>query len=118
MPWPVPDDTPDVRSLRDGMAHLLEVRASLPHLHAACPTEIWDPRDPGVLLVVRRSPAGPLLAAANMTHRPAIVPGEVFGWLGLPLDSLLDHLTDAAPDVRDDAVHLPPYAATWLTAAR
>ena len=61
MPWPVPEDTTDVRTIREGLAHLLDVRASLPHLHAACPTEIWDPRDPGVLLVVRRSPAGPLL---------------------------------------------------------
>ena len=117
MPWPVPDDTPDARSIRDGLAHLLDVRASLPHLHAACPTEIWDPRDPGVLLVVRRGPEGALLCAANMTDRPATVPGEVFHWLGLPIHALHDHLTDAAPDVRDHAVQLPPYAAAWLTAA-
>ena len=45
------------------------------------------------------------------------MPGELFRWLGLPLDALHDHLTDAAPDVRNDAVHLSPYAAAWLTAA-
>ena len=79
MPWPVPTDTDGVR---EGLAHLLDVRKRLPHLHAAHPTEIWDPRDPGVLLVVRRSPAGPLLAASNMTDRPASVPSDVFHWLG------------------------------------
>jgi amylosucrase len=47
MPWPVPADTDGVR---EGLAHLLDVRKRLPHLHAAHPTEIWDPRDPGVLL--------------------------------------------------------------------
>ena len=66
MPWPVPADTDGIR---EGLAHLLRVRASLPHLHAAHPTEVWDPRDPGVLLVVRRSPHGSLLAASNMTDR-------------------------------------------------
>ena len=51
----------------DGLRRLFRVRASLPHLHAGCPTEVWDPRDPGVLLVVRRGPDGPLLLAANVT---------------------------------------------------
>ena len=57
MPWPVPTDTR--RRSATGLAHLLEVRAALPHLHAAHPTEVWDPRDPGVLLVVRRSARRP-----------------------------------------------------------
>jgi len=115
MPWPPPVDTDGVR---EGLDHLVAVRRTLPHLHAACPTEIWDPRDPGVLLVVRRGPDGPLLGAYNMTGRPAVVPGEVFMWLGLPRDDLLDHLAGRPPEVRDDAVHLAPYAAAWLTQRR
>ncbi len=114
MPWPPPVDTDGVR---EGLAHLLSVRATLPHLHAACPTEIWDPRDPGVLLVVRRGANGPLLGAYNMTDRQATVPGEVLAWLGLPADDLHDHLAGAPPLVADDAVRLAPHAAAWITAA-
>ena len=94
MPWPVPTDTDGIR---EGLAHLLDVRKRLPHLHAAHPTEIWDPRDPGVLLVVRRSPAGPLLAASNMTDRPASVPSDVFHWLGMAAGDLHDHLAGERP---------------------
>ena len=113
MPWPVPADTDGIR---DGLGHLLRVRAGLPQLHAAHPTEVWDPRDPGVLLVVRRSPDGPLLAAANMTDRPAHVPSDVFYWLGMAGGDLHDHLTGDRPAFDGDAIALAPYAATWLTA--
>nr|WP_228500293.1 amylosucrase [Nocardioides agariphilus] len=113
MPWPVPEDTDGIR---EGLDHLLHVRASLPHLHAASPTEVWDPRDPGVLLVVRRSPHGPLLAAANMTDRAAHVPSEVFYWLGMAGGELVDHLTGDRPRFDGDSIALGPYAAAWLTA--
>ena len=113
MPWPPPTET---HGIGEGLAHLLRVRAGLPQLHAACPTEIWDPRDPGVLLVVRRSPAGPLLAAANMTGRIASVPSDVFYWLGMAAGDLHDHLTGDRPTFSGDAITLPPYAAAWLTA--
>ena len=113
MPWPVPADTDGIRG---GLGHLLRVRAGLPQLHAAHPTEVWDPRDPGVLLVVRRSPDGPLLAAANMTDRPAHVPSDVFYWLGMAGGDLHDHLTGDRPAFDGDAIALAPYAATWLTA--
>jgi amylosucrase len=113
MPWPVPEDTDGIR---EGLDHLLHVRTSLPHLHAASPTEVWDPRDPGVLLVVRRSPHGPLLAAANMTDRAAHVPSEVFYWLGMAGGELVDHLTGDRPRFDGDSIALGPYAAAWLTA--
>ena len=113
MPWPVPTET---HGVRDGLQHLLDVRRRLPHLHAAAPTEVWDPRDPGVLLVVRRSPHGPLLAAANMTDRPARVPSDVFHWLGMAAGDLHDHLTGGPPTFDGDAIALAPYAAAWLTA--
>ncbi len=113
MPWPVPRVTDGIR---EGLDHLLRTRASLPHLHAACPTEVWDPRDPGVLLVVRRSPHGPLLAAANMTDHVAHVPSEVFYWLGMAGGELFDHLTGDRPRFDGDSIALEPYAAAWLTA--
>ncbi len=115
MPWPVPADT---HGIREGLARLLDVRRGLPHLHAAAPTEVWDPRDPGVLLVVRRSPHGPLLAAANMTDRPAQVPSDVFHWLGMAAGDLHDHLTGGPPTFDGEAIALAPYAAAWLTGSR
>ncbi len=113
MPWPGPADT---HGIREGLAHLLRVRAALPHLHAGHPTEVWDPRDPRVLLVVRRTPDGPLLAAANMTDRPASVPSEVFYWLGMAAGDLHDHLAGDRPRFDGDGIALPPYTAAWITA--
>ncbi|MBF4764762.1 alpha-amylase [Nocardioides islandensis] len=113
MPWPVPTET---HGIRDGLAHLLDVRRGLPHLHAAHATEIWDPRDPAVLLVVRRSSHGPLLAAANVSDRPARVPSDVFHWLGLAAGDLHDHLSGERPRFDRDGIALAPYAAAWLTA--
>jgi amylosucrase len=112
MPWAA--TTEDPYGITAGLRHLLEVRAGLPHLHAASPTEIWDARDPGVLLVVRRHPAGPLLAASNATAAEAWVDADVLHWLGLHTDGLHDALTGAAPDLVEGAVRLPPYAKVWL----
>ncbi len=119
MPWPQVDDSgaADTHGIREGLARLLDVRRRLPHLHAAAPTEVWDPRDPGVLLVVRRSQHGALLAAANMTDRPARVPSDVFHWLGLAAGDLHDHLAGDTPTFDGDAIALAPYAAAWITAA-
>ncbi|MCB0909763.1 MAG: alpha-amylase family protein [Nocardioidaceae bacterium] len=113
MPWPIP---PDQHGIHEGLRHLIRARGRLPHLHAAVSTEIWDPRDPGVLLVVRRHPGGPLLGAYNVTGDSRSVPGEVFYWLGLDARTAVDHLTGRPPHVRADlGVDVAPYAALWLT---
>ena len=51
MPWRRWRRASDPHGITAGLRHLLDVRRSLPHLHAATPTEVWDPRDP-------RRPAG------------------------------------------------------------
>jgi amylosucrase len=116
MPWAAVDAEAgaDPHGLTAGLRHLLGVRRALPHLHAASPTEIWDPRDSGVLLVVRRHPDGPLLGAYNVTGREAWVAADVLHWLGLHDDGLVDALTGSAPELHDGAVRLEPYAAAWL----
>jgi amylosucrase len=116
MPWETVAAGTDEHGINAGLRELVETRRSLPPLHAASPTEVWDPRDPGVLLVVRRSPHGPLLAAANMTDRAAHVPSEVFYWLGMAGGELVDHLTGDRPRFDGDSIALGPYAAAWLTA--
>lgn len=114
MPWSQVDAGADPHGITAGLRHLLGVRRSLPHLHAASPTEVWDPRDPRVLLVVRRHPQGPLLAAFNASGEEAWVDADVLHWLGLHTAGLTDALTGAAPDLREGAVRLAPWAAAWL----
>ena len=113
MPWPLPADGHGILA---GLRHLVSVRRRLPQLHAAVPTEIWDPRDPGVLLVVRRHPDGPLLGAYNVTDEARTVPGEVFFWLGLDARTAIDRIAGESPTLTPDlGVEVPPYAAMWLT---
>ncbi len=113
MPWTAQAHA-DEHGIGAGLRHLLEVRRGLPHLHAASPTEIWDPRDPGVLLVVRRHPTGPLLAASNATGREAWVAADVLHWLALHTAGLHDAISGSAPELHDGAVRLAPYATAWL----
>ncbi|MEZ5095320.1 MAG: alpha-amylase family protein [Nocardioides sp.] len=113
MPWPLP---PDSYGVQRDLQHLLDVRRSLPQLHAALPTEVWDPRDPGVLLVVRRHPDGPLLGAYNVTSEPRYVPAELFSWLGLDPHTAVDHLDGRHAVTEQGWLVLPAYAAAWLTA--
>jgi amylosucrase len=120
MPWPQP---PDPHGIRSGLARLLTARRRLPHLHAAVGTEIWDPRDPGVLLVVRRHASGALLGAYNVTPDDRFVPGEVLAWLGLDPVTAIDHLGGQSGKGEEarvgyaGGVALPPYAAAWVTSA-
>jgi amylosucrase len=113
MPWPA---RPDPHGIYAGLRHLIEVRAGLPQLHASAPTEVWDPRDPGVLLVVRRHPTGPLLGAYNVTPEARAIPSEVFSWLGLDPAIVVDHISGKRPEPATDGVVVPAYATLWLTA--
>lgn len=113
MPWPVPADDHGIQA---GLRRLITVRAALPQLHAAVPTEIWDPRDPGVLLVVRRHRSEILLGAYNVTDTERWVPPDVFYWLGLDTGRLVDHLDPDGPQVSSGSVRIAPYRAAWLTA--
>ena len=80
-----------------------------------CRRRCSTPRDPGVLLVLRRHPLGPMLGAYNVTDRPGEVPTSLLHDLGLG-DHPLDHVSgatlplDGAPTLR-----LPPYTPLWLT---
>ncbi len=113
MRWPVPADEHGIQS---GVRRLVRARAALPHLHAATPSVVLDPRDPGVLLVARRHPLGAMLGAYNVMPEPRHVPLTVLYELGLDPASVLDHVSGSTPQVRDEAVQLSPYQAVWLTA--
>lgn len=113
MPWPLP---PDEHGVLSGIRNLVRARARLPQLHAAFASEVLDPRDEAVLLVARRHPLGAMLGAYNVRAEPRHVPLDVLGALGMDPSSVVDHVSDSAPAIADDAVQLPPYAAVWLTA--
>ncbi|MBV9831049.1 MAG: hypothetical protein JOZ82_05590 [Marmoricola sp.] len=112
MPWPPPEDTHGINaSLRE----LVTARRDLPHLHTAIPTEVLEPRDPGVLLLARHHPLGPMLGAYNVTDTPRHVPVEVLHHLGLSPDHVTDAITGQAPPWRGESFELAPYDVVWLT---
>ncbi|MFC3687808.1 amylosucrase [Aquipuribacter hungaricus] len=99
-----------------GLVRLAAARRGTVQLHAAYPTEVLDPPDPGVLALLRRHPEGPMLGLYNVTEHPV----EVTGWL-LGLHGL-HHAVDrlgGVPVRTDDAgsVVLEPYGVRWLVAA-
>ncbi len=112
MPWPAPPDTHGVNA---SLRSLIAARQQLPHLHAAVPTEVLDPRDPGVLLLARRHPLGTMLGVYNVTDSPRSVPVEVLHEVGLAPGEVVDRVTGARPSWLGDSLELPPYAALWLT---
>ena len=67
-----------------------------------------------MLLVVRRHPDGPLLAAANVTDREAWVAADVLHWLGLHTSGIHEAISGQTPELDEGAVRLAPYAAAWL----
>jgi amylosucrase len=111
MPWPLP---PDAHGIRGAIQHLARARADLPHLHGAVPTQVLDPHDPSVLLVARVHPLGSMLGAYNIKAEPRHVPLDVLHALGLDPGAVVDRISGKAPEIRDDAVQLEPYAAVWL----
>lgn len=108
--------TPEQQAVLDDTRRLVAARAATPHLHAAVAAEVLEPRDPGVLLVLRRHPLGPMLGAYNVTDTPRPLPLEVLHAVGLDPAHVVDRLTGSHPDADHWAIGLPPYGALWLTA--
>ena len=96
-----------------GLRHLGQVRAGLPHLHAAVQAEVLDIDDPGVLPVLRRHPMGPMLGLYNVTDTYRPYPAVHLRDLGLadPVDAISGQEVTTSSD---DNVWLPPYAFWWV----
>jgi amylosucrase len=117
MPWPAADlrSQPDTVPGRmfAGVQHLAAVRAQLQSLHAAFPSEALPAGDPGVLAVLRRHPAGPMLGLYNVTETWR--PFSYFRLAELDLADSVDALTGTVTEAGDDGnVWLGPYEARWL----
>lgn len=128
MPW---DEASHHTAVRDGLAHLVGVRATLPHLHAATPSVPLLTRDPGVLLLHRAHPLGPMVAAYNVTGDFRPLPESVLREVGLDPDQCIDRISGTRPQWhpggsgtdhddggdRDRALWLTAYQPLWLVAA-
>jgi amylosucrase len=96
------------------LAALARARAGLPHLHASVETALGPVDDPGVLVTVREHPVGRFVGVYNVTPETRRWPGARVRELGM--ETAVDALTgDPLPWDRAGDVHLPPYAALWLT---
>jgi len=121
MPWPDVERRHDPASIEGrvfaGVRHLVQVRRSLPAVHAAVESAPQDVGSAAVLALLRRHPAGPVLQLYNVTAQWQSVPaGAVGAQLGTGARTWWDHLSTVAPKVVDGRLWLPPYAAWWLTA--
>lgn len=96
-----------------GLRHLMAARASLPHLEASVAAELPALSDPGVLLVLRRHPLGPLLELFNVTGGWRAFPGHRLAEFGLvgARDALSGVPIFPGPDGN---VWLHPYGVLWL----
>ncbi len=97
-----------------GLVELVRARAELPHLHGSVETAIGPVDDPGVLVTVRDHPVGRFVGLYNVTPETRRWPGWRAHELGVAAS--VDAVTrEPLPWDRDGDVHLPPYAALWLT---
>jgi amylosucrase len=94
-----------------GLARLLQARATLPAFHAAHPVERRDTPHPAVLTFARSG--GAVQVVANLSAVRVELPG-------LPADAGPDGLVDVLSGQRheaSDSLTLEPYACLWLVPA-
>jgi amylosucrase len=96
-----------------GFVRLASARVRLAPLHAAASRRILELTDPGILPVLRESPAGVVLQLYNVTPQPRRWRVSAAGDASTALDALHDERVDVG---HDGYIALPPYAARWLVA--
>jgi amylosucrase len=117
MDWDRADERHDLTTVPGrvfaGLRHLMQTRASLPHLEASVAAEVPALADPGVLPVLRRHPLGPLLELFNVTGTWRAFPGARLAEHGLvgARDALSGNHIFPGPDGN---VWLHPYGVLWL----
>jgi amylosucrase len=92
-----------------GLRHIIIVRSSLPSLDASVETEILDPVNPAVLVLLRRFPTQTMVGVYNMTTESQKLPRWV-----IPLGNWAwDALTDETP-LTDVPLSLDGYQVRWF----
>jgi amylosucrase len=113
MPWGVVDRRHMEGTLEyriwHGLRHLITVRSSLPSLDASVESEILDPVNPAVLVLLRRFSTQTMAAVYNVTAESQKLPRWV-----IPLGNWAwDALTEEAP-LTDKPLTLDGYQARWF----
>jgi amylosucrase len=113
MPWGVVDRRHTEGTLEyriwHGLRHLITVRSSLPSLDASVESEILDPVNPAVLVLLRRFSTQTMAAVYNVTAESQKLPRWV-----IPLGNWAwDALTEEAP-LTDKPLTLDGYQARWF----
>ncbi len=94
-----------------GLRHLITVRASLPALDASIESDILDPVNPAVLVLVRRAPQQHLVGVYNVTAEPQVLPRWV-----IPVGNWAwDALTEETP-LTDSDLLVEGYQVRWFVA--
>ncbi len=92
-----------------GLRHAITVRAALPSLDASVESEILDPVNPAVLVMVRRSPTQTMTGVYNVTPTVQVLPRWV-----IPLGNWAwDALTEDTP-LTDGPLTLEGYQVRWF----
>ncbi|HET9873582.1 MAG TPA: alpha-amylase family protein [Propionibacteriaceae bacterium] len=113
MPWDVAERRHTEGTLEHrvwhALRHAISVRSALPALDGSIESEIADPVNPGVLILLRRAPTQTMVGLYNVTPDHQGLPR----WT-VPLgDDAWDALTDETPLSFGD-VWLEPYQCRWL----
>lgn len=113
MPWDVAERRHDPGTLEHriwhGLRQAVRVRAALPSLDASVESEILDPVNPAVLVIVRRYPTQTMVGVYNVTAEEQSLPRWV-----LPVGNWAwDALTEQTP-LTDGPLTVQPYQARWF----
>ncbi|GAA1833973.1 amylosucrase [Microlunatus capsulatus] len=113
MPWDVAARRHEEGTLEHrvwhGLRHAIAVRSALPSLDASVESEVADPVNPGVLVLVRRAPTQTMVGVYNVTGQVQSLPRWV-----VPVGSWAwDALTEETP-LTDGPLVLEPYQARWF----
>lgn len=121
MPWDKAESRHDASTVEGkvftAIQRLGATRAGLQQLHAATQTQVQVPHDPAIVLFVRRHAAGLYVGLFNISDSWRMFPGAYLRDLGLGNGAAraYEHLQGQRLSLLDE-IHVPPYAAWWLTA--
>ncbi|MDO4783987.1 MAG: alpha-amylase family protein [Propionibacteriaceae bacterium] len=104
-------DTPRGRILA-GLRRTIEVRKSLPHLHAGVEAKVVPSPDPRLLVLCRHHPLGNLVQVYNFSEGPAYLLGDILRErLG---QEAIEALSGYEYSLRPQSILIAPYQALWL----
>ena len=113
MPWDLVDRRHEPGTVEHrvwhGLRHAIAVRSSLPCLDASVESEILDPVNPAVLVMVRRGPTQTMVGVCNVTAEHQTLPRWV-----LPIGNWAwDALTEETP-LTDGPLAVDAYQVRWF----